>query len=368
MNVQGVDNARPTQNQDIKAPVTTSQGQYQGVAVSLSSTSTSSLVQDALEELTTGLSEKAEKDLSKRKVKDSLSSNQEMVNKIQQMMEAAFKVKKRNQVDQLVNDLLSGKQGGGAALRERLRHFSDDPSEQYLALLEIRRQLSKSAGNEAMLQVINQQLAQLESSDRNRIAAGLNSLLSAKEASDSGLGDIADLRGFYQDAVLDYKGLSGVWDMLVEKYGESRLDLATGFMLKALAADYESAGSSIEKNQLVSIMADMNHIKQLSSVYESCQQTAKIIDPDDQTLAREVMKHLLVLNDVAWAQTDDIHAFLAALNITDLETQIQVLTSVKATIGLIQPETYQDPEQPHQCISAINEVLDHLIGIEEYGQ
>lgn len=256
-------------------------GAYQGVAVTIS-TSTTSLVQDALEELTSSLSEKSEKDLAKRKVKDVMSDTQLQADKVNELMDAAFKIEKRQQLDELVNDLLGGKYSTSGALKEALREFGSDPSEQYLALMYIRRQLSQSSGNEAILQLVNQQLASLESTDKSRILAGFNSFIPAMEAENSGLGEFSELRGFYQDAVLDYQGLSGVWSSMVEQYGESRLNLATGFMLSALAADLDSSGSSIDGNKLVSIMDDMNRIKMLSGVYESCELIAAIIYPEGE--------------------------------------------------------------------------------------
>jgi len=364
--IHGLDNQQLQQYDDPKVASAAQKGQYQGVSVVIANNS-ASVFQDALEELTTGFSELKEKDLSRRKAKDALGDNQLAVDKINELMEAAFKIEQRNQLEELVNDLLSGKQGGGGALRERLRQFSDDPSEQYLALLDIRRQLSKSDGNEAILQVINQQLAQLQSSDQKRIAAGLNSLIPALESAQQGLADVADLKSFYQETIFNYQGLSGVWNKLTEQYGESRLELAADFMLKALAADYEAAGSSIDKSQLANIMADMNHIKQLSAVYDSCEQIALIMAKESEASAREIMKHLLLLNDINWAQENDVNEFISALNIGTLDMKIQVLTSAKAAVGLIPAEAYDDPEQKQQCIKAIAEVLDQLIGIEEYG-
>lgn len=374
--IQGIDTNKVQQFNDPKSVSTSStqQGQYQGVSVSLAP-NTASLVQDALEELTNSLSEKAEKDLSKRKIKDAMGDTQMQLDKIQELMKAAFKIEQRAQIDEMVNDLLSGKQGGGNALRDRLREFSDDSSEQYLALIEIRRQLMQTEGNEALLQMVNQQIAQLESTDGSRIAAGLNSFISATEFAEQGLGNASDLRGFYQDSVLDYQGLSGAWNKLVEQYGESRLELAAGFMLKALAADYESAGSSIDKNQLVSIMADMNTIKMLAAVHDSCLETAKILknpeQPESSPSGRDIMKHLLHLYDLAWAQEDDVNEFLENLNITDLQQKIEVLTSIKAAIGLIPKDDNNNPErmsQAQQCITAISDVLENLIEVEEYGE
>ena len=86
-----------------------------------------------------------------------------------------------------------------------------------------------------------------------------------------------------------------------------------------------------------------------------------------ESVTRKVMKHMLVLNDVSWAQQEDVFDFLKALNVEGLEKQIQVLTRTKTAIGLIPPEAYEDLEQPQQCIRSINDVLDQLIEQEEYG-
>lgn len=85
----------------------------------------------------------------------------------------------------------------------------------------------------------------------------------------------------------------------------------------------------------------------------------------DDDLPRDIMVELLKLNDVFWSQQSDIQSFLEAINVTDLEKQIQVLTSVKGAIGLIPREIYPDIEQHTQCMNALREYLDLLIEREE---
>lgn len=339
-------------------------GQFAGVGVTLATTPTMADMAKAFEEATQGAAEKL-KDYTK-KVKSASSESQYRAEKIQELLEAVTNIDQRSKLDDLVRDLLNGDNRSLLALLRNLREFSQDKSEQYILLLALRQRLGKSGGNEIALQSINQAIQKLFAESGSEVRAGINSLIPAKEGEQAGLGHFSELRGFYQDSVLDYQGLSGTWSRIVDQYGESRFVLAASFMLKALSADLQAQGSSVDKTQLVSIMKDMNLIKSLAGSFDQCVKIGLIIEQGNSALPRKVMEQFLVLHDMTWIESEHIRHFLASLSVAQISRQIQVLIALKRAMALVPKELYEDPEQCQQGLDTIADVLDELTQQEEY--
>lgn len=318
---------------------------------------------NALEELTKALGDKASAQFTQSKAKDMRQSNADRVEKIQQLMEMAFKVEKRNQLDELAADLLSGGKTDHQALRQKLQEFSDDVTEQYIGLLSVREQLSAGEGNEAILQLVNQQLAELERKYGQTLTLGVNTFIPTIEAANVGLDEGSQLRQFYADSVMDYQGTAAAFSDLIEKYGESRFETAVAFMLQALAADYEAQGSSIDKSQLSVIMKDMNRLKMLAAMFDQCNEVAQKLD-QAQVTPRGLMQSVITINDMPWAEQADVER---ALNVSDLPlgTQINLLAEVRNIVNNIPHDAFKDPEQYGQCVLALEAARHAVIAIEE---
>lgn len=318
---------------------------------------------NALEELTVALGEKASSKFTQSKAKDMRQSNAERVDKIQQLMDMAFKVEKRNQLDELATDLLSGGKTDQQALREKLQNFSDDVTEQYLGLLNIREQLSASKGNEAILQLVNQQLAELERKYGQTLTMGVNTLLPTIEATNSGLDDGNKLRQLYADSVMDYQGVTHAFTDLIEKYGESRFESAIAFMLQALAADYEAQGSSVDKSQLSVIMKDMNRLKMLAAIYDQCNDTSLKLN-SEVINTKGLMQSILTVNNLPWAEQSEVEAAFD-LSKLSLTLQINLLTEARNIINNIPIEAFREPDQHGQCVLAMEAARHAAITVEE---
>lgn len=339
-----------------------SQGQFQNATVGVVGNSAQNHL-NALEELTKALGDKASAQYTQSKAKDMRQSNADRVEKIQQLMEMAFKVEKRNQLDELAADLLSGGKTDHQALREKLQDFSDDVTEQYIALLSVREQLSASEGNEAILQMVNQQLAELERKYGQTLTMGVNTFLPTIEAANAGLDEGSKLRQFYADSVMDYQGTADAFSDLIEKYGESRFESAVAFMLQALAADYSAQGSSIDKSQLSVIMKDMNRLKMLAAIFDQCNEVANKIGHEDIS-GRSLMHSILKINDLHWAEQSEVENALS-VNDLPLGTQINLFAEARNIVNNIPSDAFKDPEQHAQCVVALEAARHTVIAIEQ---
>lgn len=338
---------------DVKAS-----SQFQNSSVSIIANTAQNHL-NALEELTKALGDKASAQFTQSKAKDVRQSNAERVEKVQQLMEMAFKVEQRNQLDELAADLMSDGKADQQTLRQKLQDFSDDITDQYLGLLTLREQLSLSSGNEAILQLINAQLSEFERKYGDTLTIGINTLGPIMEAEGAGLGDRSTLRQLYADSVMDYQGPADAFADLLEKYGESRFESAILFMLQALAADYAAKGSSIDKPQLSIIMKDMNRLKMLGAIYDQCKDAVAIINHEPLS-ARELMQSILQLSELPWAEQADVERQFDAYQLPS-QSHINLLTQTRTIMNNIPHEAYRDPEQHGQCVAMIEKALNSAI-------
>lgn len=240
-------------------------GNFNGVTLQV--INTASLIANAQEELGFSLQGKVGADLAQRKVIGSKANSHAQAAKIEKLLETMFSGEQREKINAMVNELVSGDAVDEAKLARVLERYSIDFSEQYAALMAIRRFLLKSEGAALLpaLKLVNAKIASFEAT--GEIQSGRK--IAAK--------GILDIRSQYCNAVVNFESLSAVWHYLVTMYGKRRWKKAKCFLLNALAEECEMAGSELDDNRLVSIMADMNKIKMLSAIYESCEETASVL-------------------------------------------------------------------------------------------
>ncbi|MEE4377498.1 MAG: type III secretion system gatekeeper subunit SctW [Candidatus Competibacteraceae bacterium] len=233
----------------------------------------SSLLADALEELTSELSEDKEKELAKRDVEEGKESDMlerlMKLNEIEEMVNSLHDLRK-NDLERALKALLRMKDSNPRQLRERARQEFKEPAHQFAALSALVSTLRKQGAPKEQLENAEKALQQLLDEDGPAVRAGINvSSAAAKSAGDQ-LGDIQGLRDTYRDAVLDYQGIGEAFKSLSEKYGAAELPKAIDFMLNALGADMAADGASIEKSKLNAIRDDMYRLQTLAGMLESC--------------------------------------------------------------------------------------------------
>ncbi|OAJ92074.1 type III secretion system gatekeeper subunit SctW [Vibrio bivalvicida] len=252
-----------------RSDIASSKGTYRGETVRVHN-ATQSLF-DAMEELTSLGSEKAEKDLSKRKVKDSGSR----VNEVHELVSEYLKKVPDLEKNQKIKDLAAKMAGGNistiAQLQAYLNGFSEEKSHQYLALKAAKEYLKAGPDNKHLLAVIDQALLKMEQNPDSwgqidteiRVSQFADDFSREQEFS-----SLHQLRGFYRDTVHSYQGLGAAYQDVVERFGSQEVSTAVEFMLQGMSADLSVQGSTIDSVKLQLLMSDMQKLKTLNTLQD----------------------------------------------------------------------------------------------------
>lgn len=333
------------------------QGQFQQQSVTLLGQHSNSQI-NALEELTQSLSEKASKDFTKLKAKDLRQSQQQRIDKINQIFEKIFNTEQSASLDELASQLMS-RQGNAVELLKLLQSYSDDPAEQFVALQELRQRLIALGAKAFQLHQVDQALSNLKTLHGDKLQSDLNILEPSIAAHNEGLETGQALRGFYFDAVKDYQGITTAFQDILENYGNKHIDSAIGFMLQALAADFRAKSSSIDREQLQVIMQDMQQLKALAAIYHQCQAIC-----DSQLLQAlssvVLMESVIALFQHSHLDATDVDAQFADLRLSQLAT-IRLYTELHVVLNNIPVQQETMREQQLVCVNAVKTALDQEI-------
>ncbi|MDW2334594.1 SctW family type III secretion system gatekeeper subunit VopN, partial [Vibrio sp. 1069] len=129
-------------------------GSYRGETV-LVHNATPSLF-DAMEELTSLGSEKAEKDLTKRKIKDGGVRVNEAHELVSDYLRKVPDLEKNQKIKDLAAKMAGGNISTIAQLQAYLNGFSEEKSHQYLALKAVKKYLSANPESKHLLALIDQ--------------------------------------------------------------------------------------------------------------------------------------------------------------------------------------------------------------------
>ncbi|MCG9582229.1 type III secretion system gatekeeper subunit SctW [Vibrio tubiashii] len=268
-------------SQDSGRPdIASSKGTYRGETVRVHNAAQSLF--DAMEELTSLGSEKAEKDLSKRKVKDSGSR----VNEVHELVSEYLKKVPDLEKNQKIKDLAAKMAGGNistiAQLQAYLNGFSEEKSHQYLALKAAKEYLKAGPDNKHLLAVIDQALTKMEQSPDSwsqidteiRVSQFADDFSREQEFS-----SLHQLRGFYRDTVHSYQGLGAAYQDVVERFGSQEVSTAVEFMLQGMSADLSVQGSTIDSVKLQLLMSDMQKLKTLNTLQDQVRGLFQMFQP-----------------------------------------------------------------------------------------
>lgn len=260
----------PTISQGDSAAVL-AEGNYRGESVKLKDTS--SLIQDALEELGASQSEYNEKELAQRDIEEGKKSDQlDRIIKIQKLEELSTQLKDLNQEElkRVSRHMMRMKNATPHQFREQARENFKEPAHQFAALTVLVEGLREQGAPKAQREAAENALQQLLDEEGPAVRAGINVSETAAEYSDAKLADIQTLRDTYRDAVLDYQNLADAFSSLSDQYDAKEWPQAIKFLLDALGADLSAGGSSIEKSKLNAIRDDMYRLQVLAGLVEEC--------------------------------------------------------------------------------------------------
>ncbi|EKO3816925.1 type III secretion system gatekeeper subunit SctW [Vibrio harveyi] len=244
-------------------------GNYRGETVRVHN-ATQSLF-DAMEELTSLGSEKAEKDLTKRKVKDGGIRVNEAHELVSDYLKKVPDLEKNQKIKDLAAKMASGNLSTIAQLQAYLNGFSEEKSHQYLALKAVKKFLGANPESKNLLALIDQALLNFEQNPDSwsQIDTEIRVSSFADEYSqEQGFSSLHQLRGFYRDTVHSYQGLGSAYKDVVERFGEKEVSTAVDFMLQGMSADLSVQGSNIDSVKLQLLMSDMQKLKTLNTLQD----------------------------------------------------------------------------------------------------
>ncbi|MGU3807078.1 type III secretion system gatekeeper subunit SctW [Vibrio diabolicus] len=256
-------------------------GNYRGETVRVHN-ATQSLF-DAMEELTSLGSEKAEKDLTKRKVKDSGVRVNEAHELVSDYLRKVPDLEKNQKIKDLAAKMVGGNISTIAQLQAYLNGFSEEKSHQYLALKAVKKFLSSSPESKHLLALIDQAILRIEQNPDSwaQIDTEIRVSNFADEYSqEQEFSSLHQLRGFYRDTVHSYQGLGAAYQDVVARFGEQEVSTAVDFMLQGMSADLSVQGSSIDSVKLQWLMSDMQKLKTLNTLQDRVSQLFQMFKPE----------------------------------------------------------------------------------------
>jgi hypothetical protein len=187
---------------------------------------------------------------------------------------------------------------GRRSVRSAVEEFSDDPTVQYALLLKLQQQVKgdgEAAASPARRAVprppappplppapmrpdgqeaITDALLTLEMERGAAILAGLNTLESA-QAYGPGLAAGSTFRAAYRDAVLGEASLIDTLKAVIGRFGEAGLQKGLALLLRALGEDLQSMRPSREPERLHLILADIQQLQSVGTVFADCRDLCK---------------------------------------------------------------------------------------------
>jgi type III secretion protein W len=351
------------------APV---QGQFRGDRV-VQLPSQTSMIEDALEELTETQSEKEEKDISEREVDEGRLADQLerilALEKIKSLM-SALKDLRKGDMTRALAQLLRFKNATPRQLQERARQAFKDPSHQYALLSALAEALKGGNAPKGQVEAAEKALQGLMEEQGPSIRAGINVTAAAEEASVTGLGDVQGLRDAYRDAVLDYQGIQDAYAALIDRYGAGKLNDALAYLKASLAADMAAAGSSIDKTRLNAIIDDIFRLELLSGMLEDCGKLADQVHAwgaHPGLGAADLLKEVIALQQDKWLRPEQVRPLPRKAGLRDIDKEIGFLRELKELMRRIPIKAYEDPGARQRLIEAVQLAMDDAIDREEQG-
>lgn len=357
-----------------------------------------SLMQDAFEELTSTASEEVEKDESEREVED--GNKAESLERVLKIREIQEYTKALGDLDK--RDLMRGikallkRQGGSQGYREQARQDFKEPSHQFAALKGLVQALKKR--DEGQQQLIDnlrargapqdqiddavkvrddlrKQISEAETAvsslheEHGRdIDAALNIGAATNLAADGGLGDHAELREAYKENSADYQDMATTLSDLSERFGDKKLPQAISFMVKALGADINAGGSSIDKSKLATIVGDLQRLETLTTILGNAEivaSRARLRGAGSSCTGEMLLRQLAPILDSKNARASQFTNMCDEAGLSDHQARINFLTDLKALGDNIPVKAFRSPEARFNVLGSMQEAIDEAIQLEE---
>ena len=368
--IAGLDSQQRTQSNT--ATAAKARGEFKGADVQV--VDVRSLITDAAEELTSELSEDMEKDVSDRDVEDGRRSDSlerlMKLTEIKDILESLGDLNKKA-LQRAIQALLQHQSTNARELREKAGEQFEEPAHQYAALKGLVEALKARGADKARIAAAEGALNSLMQDHGPAVRAAINIGPTANDFAGGDLGNIQALRDAYRTNVHDYKSMSHVLDDLIERFGEEDVEKSIQFMTKALAADLEAGGSSIEKSELNAIVNDLHRLETLTTILGNCDilvSRAHEAGAVPSFTPVSVLRDLVPMQDAIRIVPDHIGAIPEKAGLSELGKQINFLNDFKEMARLIPLKSFVREDGRDKLMDAIQDALDDKIDLEEQGE
>lgn len=215
---------------------------------------------DIQEEAGALLSAKLGGDLATRKLQDDYGTVSEVQALVEEYLKKIPDLEKQKLTD-FVNNLTKQNVTVSEQLLAYLKSYSTDVSEQFVALSEAKKLLTGKPEAAALLTLIDISLTQMAKEKGPYVRAGLIIYNEAAEFNrKEGIGDLNKVRRLYRHTVLDFVSLKETAKYILTQFPEAKFENTIDFLFKALSADLQVQGSSIDKNKLTQTIGDIKKL------------------------------------------------------------------------------------------------------------
>jgi len=324
-----------------------------------------SLIADAAEELTFSVSEKVEKDISKRKIS---SSKHSRIEKIKELYEKYLRqipdLESPEKLNSLLKKLKQEKFKDPSKLKEELKNSFKDITHQYLAL-EFMEEVLEEENEDQLLSLVQEVKTSLYETQGPEIRAGLNISHIADKFATEGLSDIQSLRDFYRDNIIKYEKLSNLHSALVNEFGEEGFEKSIAFLIEACGNDLRAQGPSISPSQLKQILDDLYRLEVIGNFHRECakliNQTNTLYHENIRITSASLAGKVFALKEETWITSSKIKDLINSTGLFKIESKIFFLTNLKEEIRKIPIKAFLDNEDRMKFLNTIQEAIDNYI-------
>ncbi len=346
-------------------------GQYRGHTVQ-AAPSASSLLQDALEELTLTAEEEVEKKTLEEYEKGGHARTESrLIKMIERLREMVPDMGRSQELERFIANLRRMKGAGKEDLLKYARQSFKDPSHQFLALQTAEEFFDQEEETKGLASEIREARQQLEAEEGPSIRAGINISRTAEQSEKSGVGDMQELRDLYRAHVLGFSDIIQSYEAIETQYGMKKFGDTVQFLLRAISADIEAQNPSTEPAELKQVHDDLFSVRLLGNIHDDIEGLLSRVGREfgikPQQSAGALMKAMVGLLKQQFVSDVHFRAILDHVGIARLDARIDFLREWNNEIKKLPLKVYQQPDQRAKLVSTGQVALDALVAEEEEG-
>ena len=257
-------------------------------------------------------------------------------------------------------------------LLKRAQERFQDPSHAYLALSLAADMAQHSDPDSEFAANAARAKATYYEQHGDAIDAGINISPEVNKAEYAQLGGPQQLRDSYREVVLDYGSIGDAYDKIIEKFPGKPLSQALSFMMASLSADiHANQRGSARSVVLQGIVNDLSQVKQLNTLYQSCQDLLQRCHnlfgsrpAGESGLVERMLAFIIELKDAEWRGDEVIGQALEHTGLKEPEGNIYFLQGFKEIARLIPLKIFEDSNQRERMLESVQQRIDQEIDHE----